>query len=73
MGNSCCFLCGCVDQASVGVVERWGRFERLAPPGFHFFNCLAGQCLAGVLSTRIHSLDVRIETKTKVFSLLILD
>ncbi|KAJ6688646.1 HYPERSENSITIVE-INDUCED RESPONSE PROTEIN 4 [Salix purpurea] len=65
MGNSCCFLCGCVDQASVGVVERWGRFERLAPPGFHFFNCLAGQCLAGVLSTRIHSLDVRIETKTK--------
>ena len=57
----------CVDQASIGVVERWGRFDKLAQPGFHFFNPLAGECLAGLLSTRISSLDVRIETKTKVF------
>ncbi|KAJ4954611.1 hypothetical protein NE237_011394 [Protea cynaroides] len=55
----------CIDQASIGVVERWGRFEKLAEPGFHFFNPFAGQWLAGVLSTRINSLDVRIETKTK--------
>ncbi|KAM7273426.1 hypothetical protein ACFE04_028090 [Oxalis oulophora] len=65
MGNSCCLLCGCVDQASVGIIERWGRFEKLAEPGLHFFNPLAGQWLAGVLSTRVNSLDVRIETKTK--------
>ncbi|KAJ9139981.1 hypothetical protein P3X46_030669 [Hevea brasiliensis] len=65
MGNSWCLLCGCVDQASIGIVERWGRFEKLAEPGLHFFNPLAGQCLAGILSTRISSLDVRIETKTK--------
>ncbi|PON56216.1 Stomatin family [Parasponia andersonii] len=65
MGNTCCFLCTCVDQASIGVVERWGRFERLAEPGLHFFNPFAGECLAAVLSTRISSLDVRIETKTK--------
>ncbi|XP_052186803.1 hypersensitive-induced response protein 4 [Diospyros lotus] len=65
MGNVFCVACGCVDQASVGVVERWGRFEKLAQPGFHFFNPLAGECLAGILSTRISSLDVRIETKTK--------
>ncbi|CAL1371511.1 unnamed protein product [Linum trigynum] len=65
MGNAYCLLCGCVDQASIGVVERWGRFERLAEPGLHFFNPFAGQCLAGILSTRIKSLDVRIETKTK--------
>ncbi|CAI0547211.1 unnamed protein product [Linum tenue] len=65
MGNAYCLLCGCVDQASIGVVERWGRFERLADPGLHFFNPFAGQCLAGILSTRIKSLDVRIETKTK--------
>ncbi|XP_042036100.1 hypersensitive-induced response protein 4-like [Salvia splendens] len=65
MGNSCCLMCACVEQASVGVVERWGRFDRLAQPGFHFLNCLAGECLAGVLSTRIQSLDVKIETKTK--------
>lgn len=66
MGNTCCLVCACVDQASVGVVERWGRFEKLAEPGLHFFNPLAGQWLVGVLSTRIRSLDVRIETKTKV-------
>ncbi|KAJ9679094.1 hypothetical protein PVL29_021125 [Vitis rotundifolia] len=63
MGNLCCVAC--VDQATIGVVERWGRFEKLAQPGFHFFNPLAGECLAGLLSTRISSLDVRIETKTK--------
>ena len=66
MGNISCVFCGCVEQASVGVVERWGRFEKLAEPGLHFFNPLAGQCFAGYLSTRISSLDVKIETKTKV-------
>lgn len=65
MGNTFCLACGCIDQASVGIVERWGRFEKLAEPGFHFFSCYAGQLLVGVLSTRIKSLDVRIETKTK--------
>ncbi|KAF2311750.1 hypothetical protein GH714_026499 [Hevea brasiliensis] len=38
MGNSWCLLCGCVDQANIGIVERWGRFEKLAEPGLHFFN-----------------------------------
>ncbi|KAF5732302.1 hypersensitive-induced response protein 4 [Tripterygium wilfordii] len=65
MGNANCIFCGCVEQASIAVVERWGRFERLAEPGLHFFNPLAGECLAGLLSTRISSLDVRVETKTK--------
>ncbi|OWM75673.1 hypersensitive-induced response protein 4 [Punica granatum] len=65
MGNSWFGVCACVDQASIGVVERWGRFEKLAEPGLHFFNPFAGECLAGVLSTRIRSLDVRVETKTK--------
>lgn len=70
MGNTFCGACACVDQASIGVVEKWGRFYKLASPGFHFFNPLAGESLAGVLSTRISSLDVRIETKTKVSSSL---
>ncbi|KAA3455813.1 somatic embryogenesis receptor kinase 5 [Gossypium australe] len=65
MGNTSCIFFACVDQASIGVVERWGRFEKLAEPGLHLFNPCAGQWLAGVLSTRISSLDVRIETKTK--------
>ncbi|KAH0715744.1 hypersensitive-induced response protein 4 [Solanum tuberosum] len=65
MGNAYCIFCGCIEQASVGVVEKWGRFDRLAEPGLHFFNPLAGECLSGILSTRICSLDVKIETKTK--------
>ncbi|EPS73878.1 hypothetical protein M569_00873, partial [Genlisea aurea] len=65
MGNTNCLLCGCVDQANIGVIEKWGRFDRLAHPGFHWFNIFAGECLAGSLSTRIRSLDVKIETKTK--------
>ncbi|KAI4378120.1 hypothetical protein MLD38_015648 [Melastoma candidum] len=65
MGNTWFGVAACVDQASIGVVEKWGRFYGLAPPGLHFFNPLAGECLAGVLSTRVRSLDVRIETKTK--------
>ncbi|KAH7537905.1 hypothetical protein FEM48_Zijuj03G0142500 [Ziziphus jujuba var. spinosa] len=52
-------------MASIGIVERWGRFEKLAEPGFHFFNPFAGQSLTALLSTRISSLDVRVETKTK--------
>ncbi|KAL7610177.1 hypothetical protein Lser_V15G13431 [Lactuca serriola] len=65
MRNASCILVGCIDQASVGVVEKWGRFEKLADPGLNFFNPCVGQYLAGVLSTRINSLEVKIETKTK--------
>jgi regulator of protease activity HflC (stomatin/prohibitin superfamily) len=66
MVNTFFLFCGCVDQASVAVVEKWGRFLRLADPGLHFFNPLAGECVAGSLTTRVQSLDVRVETKTKV-------
>ncbi|KAG2311117.1 hypothetical protein Bca52824_022674 [Brassica carinata] len=57
MGNTNCIIGGCIDQANVGVVECWGRFKHVAEPGCHFFNPLAGQWLAGVLSTRINSDD----------------
>ena len=66
MVNAFFLFCGCVDQASVAVVEKWGRFLRLADPGLHFFNPFAGECVAGALTTRVQSLDVRVETKTKV-------
>ncbi|MBA0564188.1 hypothetical protein Golob_009143 [Gossypium lobatum] len=65
MGNTSCMFCTCVEQGNIGVVERFGRFEKLAEPGLHIFNPFTGQYLAGILSTRISSLDVRIETKTK--------
>jgi len=65
MGNCCCCCCGCVGQANVGVIEKWGRFLKLAEPGFYCFNPFSSHCIAAILSTRISSLDVKIETKTK--------
>ncbi|KAK7268959.1 hypothetical protein RIF29_21671 [Crotalaria pallida] len=65
MGNTFCLFCGCIEQSHVAVVERWGRFERVAEPGFNLFNPFAGEMVAGLLSTRLSSLNVRIETKTK--------
>lgn len=57
-----CF--SCVDNAQVGIVERFGKFERIAHPGFNCLLCCIGEALAGTLSLRIQQLDVRCETKT---------
>eukprot|EP00008_Paramoeba_atlantica_P010971 CAMPEP_0201489186 /NCGR_PEP_ID=MMETSP0151_2-20130828/21105_1 /ASSEMBLY_ACC=CAM_ASM_000257 /TAXON_ID=200890 /ORGANISM="Paramoeba atlantica, Strain 621/1 / CCAP 1560/9" /LENGTH=280 /DNA_ID=CAMNT_0047874685 /DNA_START=88 /DNA_END=930 /DNA_ORIENTATION=+ len=57
----CCFT---VPQASVGMVEQWGRFVQTAPPGCHCVNpCL--QEVSGLVSLRVQQLDVQCETKTK--------
>lgn len=42
----------CIDQASVGIVEKWGKFSHVAQAGFQCFNPLAGVWLAGTLSLR---------------------
>ncbi|XP_022969768.1 hypersensitive-induced response protein 4-like [Cucurbita maxima] len=52
-------------NSNLGVVEKWGRFQMSAQPGFRFINPFSGKYRAGILSTRIRSLDVRVETKTK--------
>ncbi|GLJ22457.1 hypothetical protein SUGI_0422740 [Cryptomeria japonica] len=60
------FLCWrCIGQSTVGIIEKWGRFLKLAEPGLHFVNPCVGEWIAGTLSTRLQSLDVRVETKTK--------
>jgi len=55
----------CVDQSTVQVVERCGRFHRIAHPGFHCLVCVLGESVSGSLSLRVQQLDVRCETKTK--------
>lgn len=60
------FFFTCIEQSSVGIVEKWGKFSHLAQPGLHFFNPLIGVWLAGSLSLRVQQLDVRCDTKTKV-------
>ncbi|KAG0576233.1 hypothetical protein M758_5G059400 [Ceratodon purpureus] len=55
----------CVAQSTIGVVEKWGKFSGIAQPGLHCLNPFAGEWLAGRLSLRVQSLDVRCDTKTK--------
>lgn len=53
-----------VRQQTSGVVERFGRFKRIAPSGLNLKIPLIDR-VAGRLSLRIQQLDVKIETKTK--------
>jgi hypothetical protein len=46
MVNTFFLFYGCVDQASMAVVEKWGCFIRLSEPDLHFFNPFAGECIA---------------------------
>jgi hypothetical protein len=64
MGQVCC--CMCVEQAKVGIVEKFGKYERIAEPGCQCVNWICGHRLAGYISLRVQQLDVRCETKTKV-------
>ena len=55
----------CVPQGTIQVIQRWGKFHRFAHPGCHVLIPCIGDDIAGALSTRIQSLDVAVETKTK--------
>jgi len=47
----------------VGVIERWGKFYRLAQPGLGFALYPMDK-LVGRVSFRVHPVEVRVETKT---------
>lgn len=53
-----------VDQQSVKIVQRLGKFQRIAEPGLNFKIPLIDQ-IAGNLSLRVNQLDVKVETKTE--------
>jgi len=52
-----------ISTAEVGVIEKWGKFNRLAQPGLGMILCPMEQ-LVGRLSFRVQQIDVRVETKT---------
>ncbi|CAO2829643.1 unnamed protein product [Amaranthus hypochondriacus] len=58
---------GClqVGQSTVGIRERFGKFEDILEPGCHCVPWCLGVQLAGQLTLRVKQLDVRCETKTK--------
>lgn len=47
------------------MVERFGKFNRFAFPGFNWVLCCIGDIVAGDISLRIRELEVRCETKTR--------
>ncbi len=53
-----------VTQQTAAVIERFGKFVRIAPAGLNFKIPLVDR-VAGRLSLRVQQLDVRVETKTK--------
>ncbi|MCL7039626.1 hypothetical protein MKW94_015579, partial [Papaver nudicaule] len=63
MGNL--FCCVKVDQSTVAIKERFGKFEEVLEPGCHCLPWVFGELLAGHLSLRLQQLDVKCETKTK--------
>lgn len=68
MGNL--FCCVQVDQSTVAIKERFGKYEEVLEPGCHCMPWFLGSQLAGYLTLRVQQLDVRCETKTKVDILL---
>lgn len=63
MGNA--FCCVQVDQSTVAIRERFGKFDQVLDPGCHCLPWVLGCQIAGDLSLRLQQLDVRCETKTK--------
>ena len=53
-----------VEQQSVKIVQRFGKFVRIANPGLNFKIPVIDQ-IAGNLSLRVNQLDVKVETKTE--------
>lgn len=62
MEGCCC--CVCVRTQQMGIIERFGKFSQVKPPGL---SCMMWPCEAvvGKVSLRVKQLDVNCETKTK--------
>lgn len=52
-----------VEQQTSAVVERWGKFSRVAGPGLNFKVPFIER-VAGRINLRVQQLDVTVETKT---------
>ncbi|KAH9322582.1 hypothetical protein KI387_017221, partial [Taxus chinensis] len=64
MGQSLC-CCVQVEQSTVAMKERFGRYEEVLEPGCHCLPWFLGSQIRGRLSLRVQKLDIRCETKTK--------
>jgi len=63
MGQTLC--CVQVDQSTVAIKEKFGKFEDVLEPGCHCVPWIFGSKISGHLSLRLQQLDVKCETKSK--------
>ncbi|KAL3784682.1 hypothetical protein ACHAWO_004897 [Cyclotella atomus] len=64
---TCCGLCcclTCIRTSEYGMLEQFGKFERVLDPGMHFI-LWPYEREAGRVSIRIRQLDLHCETKSK--------
>jgi regulator of protease activity HflC (stomatin/prohibitin superfamily) len=53
-----------VEQQTVAIIERFGRFKRLSEPGLHWRLPFGAEKVASRQSMRVRQLDLAVETKT---------
>jgi regulator of protease activity HflC (stomatin/prohibitin superfamily) len=53
-----------VQQQTRVIIERFGRFERVAPPGLNFKIPIVDRN-AGTVTHRVRELEISVESKTK--------
>src|SRR5262249_32555800 len=53
-----------VSQQTAAIIQRFGKFVRVAQPGLNFRTPLI-ETIAGRLNLRVQQLDVKVETKTE--------
>lgn len=59
-----CCCCKCVNTGEIGLIEKFGRFNRVARAGFTFILWPI-EDIAGLQTLRVQQLDVLTESKTK--------
>src|SRR5262245_5329309 len=53
-----------VNQQTAGIIQRFGRFARVAHPGLNFRIPMI-ETITGRINLRVQQLDVKVETKTE--------
>ena len=59
--GACCTI---IPESKVGVVEYFGKYDRMLYPGFHFLNCCTDN-ISHIASLQLQIFDVNVETVTK--------
>jgi len=65
VGKFFCFVQ--VNQSTVGIKERFGKFEEVLNPGCHFMPWIIGNRVTGQLTLRLRQLRCETKTKDNVF------